>query len=195
VIIERGGDRMYEELIPAIATATRIVCVRPEARAAAATADAADAEIFWLLAESAGESGVAGVLRLGSSMIRDLAASAGPLADGIISNSSRRLMAHVRAGDADAAEREVEKLLRCLHVMWRLARADKHAALTPDDWLPEGGCRDGGGLAARQRSQEDDPARTMVNLASTCALTVCLTGSRSRLGSSGAMLAAAARMA
>ena len=145
---------MYEDLIPAIATATRIVCARPEARAAAAAADAADAEVFWLLAESAGESGVAGVLRLGSSMIRDLAVAAGPLADGIISNSSRRLMAHVRSGNADAAEQEVEKLLRCLHVMWRLARADSRAALTSDDWWPEGGCRDGGGLTATARAQQ-----------------------------------------
>lgn len=132
---------MYEDLIPAIATATRIVCLRPEARKAAAAAEAADAEVFALLAESAGESGVAGVLRLGSSMVRDLAAAAGPLADGIITNSNRRLAAHVRAGDADAAELEVEKLLRCLHLMWRLARADKRAALTPADGRPDGaGC-------------------------------------------------------
>jgi len=185
---------MYEDLIPAIATATRIVCARPEARAAATAADAADAEVFWLLAESAGESGVAGVLRLGGSMVRELATAAGPLADGIISNSSRRLVAHVRAGDADAAEQEVEKLLRCLHVMWRLARTDKRAALTADDCRPEGGCPDGAGLTG-PRAQEVGSASTMVNLASTCALTVCLTGSSSRLGSSAAMLAAAARMA
>ena len=127
---------MYEDLIPAIATATRIVCLRPEARQAAATADD---EIFGLLAETAGDPGVAGVLRLGSNMVRDLAAAAGPLADGIISNSNQRLLAHVRAADADAAEQEVEKLLRCLHVMWRLARADKRAALTPDAGPPESG--------------------------------------------------------
>lgn len=133
---------MYEDLIPAIATATRIACLRPEARQAAATADA---EIFGLLAESAGDPGVAGVLRLGSSMVRDLAAAAGPLADGIISNSNRRVLAHVRAGDADAAEQEVEKLLRCLHVMWRLARADKRAALTPTDRQPAGGSHDEAG--------------------------------------------------
>ena len=114
---------MYEDLIPAIATATRIACLRPEAREAAEAAGAADAEIFCLLAESAADSGVAGVLRLGGSMVRDLAAAAGPLADGIIGNANRRVLAHVRAGDADAAEREVEKLLHCLHVMWRLARA------------------------------------------------------------------------
>ena len=65
--------------------------------------------------------------------VRDLASAAGPLADGIISNSNRRLLAHLRAGDADAAEQEVEKLLRCLHMMWRLARMDKLAALMPDE--------------------------------------------------------------
>lgn len=130
---------MYEDLIPAIATATRIACLRPEARAAAG---AADAEIFGLLAETAGDPGVAGVLRLGTSMVRDLAAAAGPLADGIIANSNRRLLAQVRAGDADAAEREMEKLLRCLHVMWRLARSDKRAALMPDAAAPESGGRE-----------------------------------------------------
>jgi hypothetical protein len=123
---------MYEDLIPALATATRIACLRPEAREAAASADAADADVFGLLAESAGDPGVAGVLRLGSSMVRDLAGVAGPLADGIISNSSRRLLAHVRAADPDAAEHEVDRLLRCLHIMWRLARCDKGAALMPD---------------------------------------------------------------
>jgi DNA-binding FadR family transcriptional regulator len=132
VILERGGDSVYEDLIPAIATATRIACLQPEARKAADAAGMADTEIFGLLAESAGDPGVAGVLRLGSRVVRDLASGAGPLADGIISNSSRRLLAHVRAADADASEQEMEKLLRCLHVMWRLARCDKGAALTPD---------------------------------------------------------------
>ena len=118
---------MYEDLIPAIATATRIACLQPEVRGAAA---AGDAEIFGLLAESAPDPGVAGVLRLGANIVGDLASAAGPLADGIISNSNRRLLAHLRAGDADAAEQEMEKLLRCLHMMWRLARMDKLAALT-----------------------------------------------------------------
>jgi hypothetical protein len=130
---------MYEDLIPAIATATRIACLRPEAREAAGAGSAADAEIFWLLAETAEDPGVARVLRLGGSLVRELAAAAGPLADGIISNSNRRLLAHVRAADADAAEEEVEKLLRCLHVMWRLARADKHAALIPNAGRPDTG--------------------------------------------------------
>jgi DNA-binding FadR family transcriptional regulator len=131
---------MYEDLIPAIATATRIACLRPEAQEAAG---AADAEIFGLLAESAPDPGVAGVLSLGTSIVRELASAAGPLADGIISNSNRRLLAHLHAGDADAAEQEVEKLLRCLHMMWRLARCGKLAALTPADGRPDIGGRDG----------------------------------------------------
>jgi DNA-binding FadR family transcriptional regulator len=117
---------VYEDLIPAIATATRIVCLQPTTRQAAATT-ITDAEIFGLLAESAGEPGVAGVLRLGTRVVRELASGVGPAADGIIANSNRRLLAHLRTGDADAAEAEVERLLRCLHVMWRLARAERAA--------------------------------------------------------------------
>jgi hypothetical protein len=40
----------------------------------------------------------------------------------MIISSRRRLLAHLRAGDADAAEREMEANLRVLHFMWRLAR-------------------------------------------------------------------------
>ena len=42
---------MYEDLIPAIATATRIACLQPATREAPATTT--EAEIFGLLAESA----------------------------------------------------------------------------------------------------------------------------------------------
>jgi hypothetical protein len=120
---------VYEDLIPAIATATRIACLQPATREAVREAGASgDAEIFGLLAESAGQSGVGGVLSMGTRVVRELARGAGPAADCIIANSSRRLLAHLRAGDADAAEAEVERLLHCLHLMWRLARA-KRAAL------------------------------------------------------------------
>jgi hypothetical protein len=110
---------MYDELIPALATAARIACLRPAGWEAGATAEP---DIFSLLAESAPDPGVAGVLRMGPRIVRDLASAAGPAADGIISNSSRRLLAHLRAADGEAAEQEMERLLRCLHLMWRLAR-------------------------------------------------------------------------
>ena len=131
------ADCMYEDLIPAIATATRIACLRPEAREAADAADAADAEIFGLLAESAGDPGVAGVLRLGSEhrcatwrprRDRSRTASSATPAGGC----SRTCAPRTRTRRSE----EVEKLLRCLHVMWRLARCDKRAALTCRTGLP-----------------------------------------------------------
>jgi DNA-binding FadR family transcriptional regulator len=117
----RGG-RVYEELIPALATATRIACLRLTDAEPEVTADA---EIFALLAESVRDPGMAGVLRLGPAIVRDLALTVGPNADGIISNSNRRLLAHLRAADADAAGYEMERFLRCLHLMWRLARGSR----------------------------------------------------------------------
>jgi hypothetical protein len=116
---------MYEELIPALATATRIACLRLDGRPAGNTADA---EIFSLLAGSVQDPAVAGVLGLGPQIVRDLASVAGPAADGIITNSSRRLLAHLRAADADAAEYEMDRFLRCLHVLWRLARSSARPA-------------------------------------------------------------------
>jgi hypothetical protein len=68
------------------------------------------------------------VLRMGPRIVRELASTAGPAADGIITNSNRRLLAHLRAADADAAEHEMDRLLRCLHLMWRLARCSRHTA-------------------------------------------------------------------
>ena len=45
----------------------------------------------------------------------------GPVADGMIMSSRRRLVAHLSAGDADNAAREVETHLRVLLYMGRLA--------------------------------------------------------------------------
>jgi DNA-binding FadR family transcriptional regulator len=45
----------------------------------------------------------------------------GPAVNGMIVSSRRRLLAHLRAGDADAAEQEMETHLRVPHYMWRLA--------------------------------------------------------------------------
>ena len=48
-------------------------------------------------------------------------------ANGMITGSRRRLLEHLLAGDADAAEREMETHLRALHFMWRLTRAPSAA--------------------------------------------------------------------
>ena len=55
----------------------------------------------------------------------------GPATNGMITSSRRRLLGHLRAGDADGAALEMENHLRVLHYMWRLAR---HLAASADSW-------------------------------------------------------------
>ena len=117
---------MYEELIPALVTATRIACLRGTGQDLELTADA---DIFSLLARCAQDQGVAGVLRLGPRIVADLANTAGPAANGIIANSNRRILAHLRAANADGGELEMERLLRCLHILGRMAGSAGRAAL------------------------------------------------------------------
>ena len=125
-------------MIPALATATRIACLRLTSQHISAIEDAveqgaslprrpgweqkaaAHAEIFSLLAQAVDDQAVARLLTLGSDIVRDLAITAGPAADGVIISSRRRLLDGLRARDAEAAEHEMEKHLRCLHFMWRL---------------------------------------------------------------------------
>lgn len=122
---------MYEELIPALVTATRIACLRldtaPGPIVETAAGPGAETEVFTRLAAYAPDPGVARVLMLGPRVVGGLASTAGPAADGIIRNSSRRLLEHLRAADAEAAEYEMERLLRCLHFMGRLARGSRRA--------------------------------------------------------------------
>jgi len=126
-------------MIPALATATRIACLRLNSQHITTIENAvelgaqaprspgweqkaaAHAEIFSFLAEAVDDPAVAGVLRMGTGIVRDLAITTGPAADRIIINSRRRLLARLRARDADAAEHEMERHLSCLHFMWRLA--------------------------------------------------------------------------
>jgi pimeloyl-ACP methyl ester carboxylesterase len=54
--------------------------------------------------------------------VHHLMLTVGRAADGMIIGSHRRLLAHLRAGNADEAALEMEKHLRGLHYMWRLTR-------------------------------------------------------------------------
>ena len=132
---------MYEDLIPRLATATRITCLKLTPQQVISIADSieqatrfpgshgrntASPEVFSLLAEAVDDPSIAGALRLGTGMVHDLARLVGPTADRMTCVSSRRLIGHLRARDADAAEREIEKYLRCLHFFWRLARYSNH---------------------------------------------------------------------
>jgi len=151
---------VYENLIPAVATATRIACLRLTSQQIATMEEAAGqcarlprspgwehkaaahAGFFGFLAEAVDDPAVAGVLTLGAEIVRDLAVTAGPAADQMIANSRRRLFAYLRAGDADEVEHEMEAHLRCLHFMWRLSRRPHTRNANPDtphsaDRLPE----------------------------------------------------------
>ena len=83
---------------------------------------AAHADFFHLLANLAGDR-APDILTDQARLIRDLMYTAGPAANGMITSSRQRLLARLRAGDADGAAMEVEQHLRILHYMGRLATA------------------------------------------------------------------------
>jgi hypothetical protein len=132
-----AGTASAEELIGGQAMAARLACQQMTApvlellldsleRAASLPSRpgwelkaAAHAESLRLLTAAGrrADGGLAGQTRL----ISDLICAVGPVADGMITSSRQRLLACLRAGDADGAEREVEQHLRVLHYMSRLA--------------------------------------------------------------------------
>jgi DNA-binding GntR family transcriptional regulator len=83
---------------------------------------AAHAEIFGVLADATGDPWAARTLNLGAGLAYDLMMAVGRVADGMAANPRRRMLAHLRAGDADAAALEMEKHLRTLSFMCRLAQ-------------------------------------------------------------------------
>ena len=85
---------------------------------------AAHAEFFRLLADVAGDR-AAGALAGQAWLIGDLMRTVGPAANGMITSSRRRLLARLRAGDADGAAMEVEGHLRVLHFMGQLAASGR----------------------------------------------------------------------
>jgi hypothetical protein len=150
---------VYEVLIPALATAARIASVRVASSRIKAISDgieqltgipgrpdwehkaARHAAIFGLLADAVDDAAAASVLRLGITVLGDLAVMAGPVADGMITSWHRRLLGHLRAADPDAAEHEMESLLWSLHDMWRLARLPGSTREFAGGALPARGCQ------------------------------------------------------
>ena len=78
---------------------------------------AAHAEMFRLLADVVDDPLLTG----GAGYMRELMLVVGRAADGMIVSSRRRLLAHLRAGDGEAAALEMERHLRVLLYMRRLA--------------------------------------------------------------------------
>ena len=89
---------------------------------------AAHAEIFSLLADVVDDPLLAPLLTGGAGYVREVMLAVGRAADGMIVSSRRRLLAYMRAGDGEAAALEMERHLRGLLYMWRLALPGSKAA-------------------------------------------------------------------
>jgi DNA-binding GntR family transcriptional regulator len=129
-----------EELIGILAVTARLACRRmTPGHLAALSGSVAQAELVsarphWdrkavahaeaieMLGAATGDPVLRRVAGLAAAWTYDLAVAAGPGADGIIRGSRRRLLGHLRSGDAEAAGREMEHHLRVLSFMERLSR-------------------------------------------------------------------------
>jgi WhiB family transcriptional regulator, redox-sensing transcriptional regulator len=78
---------------------------------------AAYAGTFRLLAEATGDRAPDGT----AGLVRDLMTAVGPGANGMIVSAHRRLLAHLRTGNADHAARDLANHLSALHYMWRIS--------------------------------------------------------------------------
>ena len=81
----------------------------------------AHAEMFNLLADVVDDPLLAPLLTEGAGYMRELMLAVGRAADGMIISSRRRLLAHLHAGNGEGAALEMERHLRVLLFMWRLA--------------------------------------------------------------------------
>jgi hypothetical protein len=81
----------------------------------------AHAEIFNVLSDLAADPLTRSELSGGTAAAYDLMIGAGGAADRITANSRRRFLARLRAAEWDEAALEMEKHLRILHFMGRLA--------------------------------------------------------------------------
>jgi GntR family transcriptional regulator, transcriptional repressor for pyruvate dehydrogenase complex len=139
-------------MIQAQALAARIACARMTKRDLAALHDsveracelsgrsqwhlkaAAHAEFFSLLADMVDDPLLAPQLTGGAAFASEVMLAVGRAADGMIVSSRQRLLAHCRGGDGEAAASEMERHLRALFFMWRLAllsgKATSSAELT-----------------------------------------------------------------
>jgi len=137
---------MEEEMIQAQAMAARIACARMtmlhltelhdsveracglNARAQWDRKATAHAEMFRLLADVVDDPPLAPLLTGGAGYMREVLLAVGRAVDGMIVSSRRRLLAHLRAGDGEAAALEMERHLRVLLYMRRLALTGNQAA-------------------------------------------------------------------
>ena len=130
---------MHEERIQLLAKATGIACTAITGPHLAALTDsfdqacgiaaephwdrkaAAHARFFNVLADVTDHPRSGPVLDDGALLAYELMLAAGRNADGMVITSRRRLLRFLRARDAEQAAAEMEKHLRVLQFMWRLA--------------------------------------------------------------------------
>jgi DNA-binding FadR family transcriptional regulator len=82
---------------------------------------AAHAEIFSLLADLADDPLLGPLLTGGAGYVQEVMLAVGRATDDIIVSSRRRLLARMRAGGGEEAALEMERHLRGLLYVWRLA--------------------------------------------------------------------------
>jgi GntR family transcriptional repressor for pyruvate dehydrogenase complex len=132
---------MHEERIQLMAKATGIACAAMTSPHLAALQDsvneacgipveaqwdrraAAHARFFNVLANVTDHPRSGPVLDDGARLAYELMLAAGRNADGMVITSRRQLLRCLRAGDTEQAAAEMEKHLRVLQFMWRLAGA------------------------------------------------------------------------
>jgi GntR family transcriptional regulator, transcriptional repressor for pyruvate dehydrogenase complex len=129
-----------EDLIAMLAVIARTACRRMTAgqlgalSGSVAQAESLPAKPYWdtkavahaeavrLLGDMTSDPVLIRLAGLAAGWTYDLAVAAGPRADGIILGSRRRLLGHLRAGDAEAAGLEIENHLRVLRFMDGISR-------------------------------------------------------------------------
>ena len=90
---------------------------------------AAHAEFLSLLADMAADPVLAPLQRGAAGYMREVMLGVGRASDGMIVSSRRRLLAHMRARDGEAAALEMETHLRGLLYMWRLSHMGSKATV------------------------------------------------------------------
>jgi GntR family transcriptional regulator, transcriptional repressor for pyruvate dehydrogenase complex len=128
-----------DEMVSLLSVATRVACKRmtpaylgalhasvEQASCLPARPDwepkaAAHAELFTILGVLTSSRDLARLTSAATGRLQDLVVTVGPVADGIILSSRRRLLRELRACDADGAAHEVERHLGGLQFMGRLA--------------------------------------------------------------------------
>jgi GntR family transcriptional regulator, transcriptional repressor for pyruvate dehydrogenase complex len=132
------GAMTEDAMISLLSAATRIACTRmtpqhlnaldtsvERASCLSARHDwerkvTAHAELFTTLGDLTGDGDLARLVSSAAGRLEELVMAVGPVADGIILSSHRRLLRQLRAWDADGAAREVERHLEVLHFIGRV---------------------------------------------------------------------------